>query len=126
MITKQCNNCAKKGKNSYCKACDKTSELFNIYSYYTDKSSEHSWIGMIKAFTWHDVLEHIKDNFFCDLSTELYVNCKNDFAYIEKKSYRNTDSSASERSIGYKIYLNKGTRKTKAGPKGDFWDLTLT
>ena len=88
----------------------------------------------MKAYTWHDVLEYIKNNFFYDLRGELNIDCEKDFAYIEKKlsenvsSNINNDKSSSENPVGYKIFLNKEDTtplvdNTKAV---DFWDLTLT
>ena len=41
--------------------------------------------GRIKAYTWHDVLEYIKDNFFDDrIRGNLNINCEKDFAYLEE------------------------------------------
>ena len=132
MINKQCDNCAKKGKNFYCNACDITSEYFDIYSYYTNKMSKNFLIGRMKAYTWHDVLEYIKNNFFYDISVGLNIDCEKDFAYIEKKlsdqviSNRRADKAHSKDPIGYKIYLNKNNKSIESASKvGDFWDLTL-
>lgn len=132
MINKQCDNCAKKGKNFYCNACDITSEYFDIYSYYTNKMSKNILIGRMKAYTWHDVLEYIKNNFFYDISLCLNIDCEKDFAYIEKKlsdqviSNRRADKADSKDPIGYKIYLNKNNKSIESASKvGDFWDLTL-
>jgi len=84
MINKQCDNCAKKGKNFYCNSCDITPEFFDIYSYYTNITSDNSLIGRIKAYTWHDVLEYIRNNFFYGLSSGLNIDCDKDFAYRKK------------------------------------------
>ena len=129
----QCHDCAEKGKNFYCNSCDKTAELFEIYSYHTNRMSENSLIGRVKAYTWHDVLEYIKNNFFYDLSGELNIDCEKDFAYIEKKLSENVstnisnDKSSSEQPIGYKIFLNKddSTPLVTTTNSVDFWDLTL-
>ncbi len=132
MITKQCDNCAPKGKNFYCNACDKTAELFYIYSYYINRFSENTFMGRMKAFTWHDVLEYVKNNFFHNPSGELDINCEKNFAYIEEKlshklSYsRGTNKSDRNHPIGYKIYLNKDNQSIDDTPKGDIWDLTST
>lgn len=134
MIIKQCHECAKKGKNFYCNSCDKTAESFDIYSYHANRMSENSLIGRMKAYTWHDVLEYIKNNFFHDLSGELNIDCEKDFAYIEKKPSENVSSNISndksgiEHPVGYKIFLNKdGTIPLVTTTKlVDFWDLTLT
>lgn len=133
MINKQCDNCAKKGKNFYCNACDIASEYFDIYSYYTNKMSKNFLIGRMKAYTWHDVLEYIKNNFFYDKSVDLNIDCEKDFAYIEKKlsdqviSNRRADKADSKDPKGYKIYLNKNNKSIVGTSKvGDFWDLTIT
>ena len=132
MINKQCDNCAKKGKNFYCNACDITSEYFDIYSYYPNKMSKNFLIGRMKAYTWHDVLEYIKNHFFYDISVGLNIDCERDFAYIEKKlsdqviSNRRADKAHSKDPIGYKIYLNKNNKSIESASKvGEFWDLTL-
>ncbi len=134
MIIKQCHDCAKKGKNFYCNSCDKTAESFDIYCYYANRMTENSLIGRMKAYTWHDVLGYIKNNFFYDLSGELNIDCEKDFAYIEKKLSENVssnisnDKSDSEHPVGYKIFLNKNdtTPLVTTTKAIDFWDLTLT
>jgi hypothetical protein len=132
MINKQCDNCAKKGKNFYCNSCDITAEFFDIYSYYTNRTSDNSLIGRVKAYTWHDVLEYTRNNFFYGLSSGLKINCEKDFAYIEKKlseqgtTNRRTVKADSEDPIGYKIYLNKDDKSIEDVPKvRNLWDLTL-
>ena len=131
MITKQCDNCAPKGKNFYCNACDKTAELFYIYSYYISRFSENTLMGRMKAFTWHDVLEYVRNNFFHNPG-ELDINCEKNFAYIEEKlshklsSNRSTNRSDRNHPMGYKIYLNKDNESIGDTLKGDFWDLTST
>ena len=132
MINKQCHNCARQGKNFYCNACDKTPEFFDIYSYYINRTSKNSLIGRFKAYTWHDVLEFIRYNFFHDPSGELKVDCEKEFAYIERKlsnqstANHSIEKEYSEDPIGYKIYLNKDKKPIEDAPKvGGFWDLTL-
>lgn len=132
MINKQCDNCAKKGKNFYCNSCDITAEFFDIYSYYTNRSSDNSLIARIKAYTWHDVLEYTRNNFFYGLSSGLNIDCEKEFAYIEKKlsgqdtTNRRTDKADSEVPIGYKIYLNKDNKSIEDVPKvRNLLDLTL-
>jgi hypothetical protein len=132
MINKQCDNCAKKGKNFYCNSCDITAEFFDIYSYYTNRTSDNSLIGRVKAYTWHDVLEYTRNNFFYGLSSGLNIDCEKDFAYIEKKlserdtTNRRTDKADSEDPIGYKIYLNKDNKSIEDVLKvRNLLDLTL-
>jgi hypothetical protein len=132
MIIKQCDNCAPKGKNYYCNACDKKAELFYIYSYYINRFSENTLMGRMKAFTWHDVLEYVKNNFFHNPSGELDINCEKNFAYIEEKLSQNChitealNKSDRNHPTGYKIYLNKDNESIDDTPKEDFWDLTST
>lgn len=91
-------------------------------------------IGRMKAYTWHDVLEYIKNNFFYELSGEFNIDCEKHFAYIEKKLSDNVssnignDKSDGEQPIGYKIYLNKDdtTSFVTTSKAVDFWDLTST
>ncbi len=132
MINRQCDNCAKQGKNFYCNACDKTADFFDIYSYYINRTSKNSLIGGFKAYTWHDVLEFIRYNFFHDPSDELKVDCEKEFAYIERKlsnqitANHSMEKEYSEDPLGYKIYLNKDKKLIEDEPKvGGFWDLTL-
>jgi hypothetical protein len=134
VIIKQCYDCAKKGKNFHCDSCDKRAESFDIYCYYANRPSENSLIGRMKAYTWHDVLEYIKNNFFYGLSGELNIDCEKDFAYVEKKLSENVssnisnDKSDSKHPVGYKIFLNKDDTTTVVSSNNviDFWDLTLT
>lgn len=132
MINRQCDNCAKQGKNFYCNACDKTADFFEIYSYYISRTSKNSLIGGFKAYTWHDALEFIRYNFFQDLSGDLKVDCEKEFAYIERKlsnqstANRSMEKEFSKDPLGYKIYLNKDKKLVEDGAKvGAFWDLTL-
>ena len=132
MINKQCHNCARQGKNFYCNACDKTPEFFDIYSYYINRTSKNFLIGRFKAYTWHDVIEFIRYNFFHDLTGDLNVDCEKEFAYIERKlSNQSIPNHSIEKEysgdpIGYKIYLNKDKKPIEDAPKvGGFWDLTL-
>jgi hypothetical protein len=128
MINRQCDNCAKQGKNFYCNACDKTAEFFDIHSYYINRTSKNSLIGGFKAYTWHDVLEFVRYNFFHHLSGDLKVDCEKEFAYIERKiSNQKTENYNKEIDpLGYKIYLNKDKKLIEDAPRvGGFWDLTL-
>jgi len=94
-------------------------------------SNKNTLIGRIKAYTWHDVLEYIKNNFFYDQSNSLNVDCEKDFAFIEKKSSGqvafngHTNRSDNQHPIGYKIYLNKDNKSFEFSSKvRNFWDLT--
>jgi len=85
-------------------------------------------IGGFKAYTWHDVLEFVRYNFFHHLSGDLNVDCEKEFAYIERKiSNQKTENYNKEIDpLGYKIYLNKDKKLIEDAPRvGGFWDLTL-
>ena len=133
MITQQCENCTKKGKNIYCNNCAKKADYFDVYSY--DSSSRYDrgdLKGRIKAYTWHDVLEYIKDNFFDDgIKGNLNINCEKDFAYLEEIPTEqnitgSTVKSQRKNRLGYKVYLIN-EEKSFASPalkESNFWDLT--
>jgi len=87
-------------------------------------------IGTIKAYTWHDAIEHIKDNFFHNCSENLNINCEKDFAYLEEKPESivrdGRDNGAAENLLGYTIYLNNEGNESGSlsSRKENFWDLT--
>ena len=133
-IIQQCEECTKKGKNSHCNICKKSMDYFDVYKYNNDEKNRYSdgeAIGIIMAFTWHDAIEFIKNNFY-DNKENLDINCEKEFAYIEGK----TDSHSVDKGNrnferpSYKIYLNNGERKeSKKSPldlKWHVWDITTT
>jgi hypothetical protein len=134
MIIQQCENCAKKGKNVYCNNCTKKADYFDIYSYDSSTRSDKGHIiGRIKAYTWHDALEYIKDNFFDDCNkSNLNINCEKDFAYLEEiAAEQNTINSSKgksqrENKLGYKVYLINEDKSFASPTFKDsiFWDLT--
>ena len=66
-------------------------------------------IERIKAYTWSDVLNFVKNKYFQE-NSDLNINCEKDFAYIEKKALRDVSSSNMNSIIdklGYRIFLNK-------------------
>ena len=133
MIIQQCENCAKKGKNAYCNNCAKKPDYFDVYSYESNTRFDKGDIkGRIKAYTWHDVLEYIKDNFFDDrIKGHLNINCEKEFAYLEKIASEqniisNTENSQRESKLGYKVYLINEEKSfgSSAFTHGNYWDLT--
>ena len=131
MIIQQCCNCIEKGKNAYCNNCIKSGDNYDVYKYAEDKNNRFSkgkMIGRIKAYTWHDAIEHIKDNFFQDPNENLNINCEKDFAYLEEKSKSivvdNDKKGIEEKVSGYKIYLNKEGNESGYFKDENFWDLT--
>ena len=81
-------------------------------------------IGIIKAYSWHDAIEHIKDNFFHNRNENLNINCEKDFAYLEEKheSIIGDNRDKGENLFGFAIYLN--TKGSLSSPS--YWDLTAT
>jgi len=111
----------------------KSGDYYDVYKYAEDKESHFrkgKMIGTIKAYTWHDAIEHIKDNFFHNCSENLNINCEKDFAYLEEKPESivrdDRDNAAAEKPHGYTIYLNnEGTESgSLSSLKENFWDLT--
>jgi hypothetical protein len=134
MIIHQCQSCAEKGKHAYCNKCVKLGDYYDVYKYAEDKESRFrkgKMIGTIKAYTWHDAIEHIKDNFFHNCSANLNINCEKDFAYVEEKRESivrdDRDNGAAENPLGYKIYLNNEGNESGSlsSLKENFWDLTV-
>ena len=133
MIIQQCHGCVEKGKNAYCNKCVKSGDYYDVYKYPEDEESRFrkgKMIGTIKAYTWHDAIEHIKDNFFHNCSENLNINCEKDFAYLEEKPESivrdDRDNGAAENLHGYTIYLNDEGNESGSlsSLKENFWDLT--
>jgi hypothetical protein len=134
MIIQQCVSCSVKGKKDYCNNCLKSSDFFDIYQYKNIKNrfDEGHLIGRIKAYTWHDATEYVKNRFFSDVSKQkLNINCEKDFAYIEGNSsqYPTVDIKESQGNfVGYKIYLNKELNvsgSSSLSKDQNFSDLTV-
>src|SRR5207302_1508480 len=72
-------------------------------------------IGTVKAYSWHDAIEHIKDNFFHNRNENLNINCEKDFAYLEEKheSIIGDNRDKGENLFGFAIYLN--TKRNESG-----------
>jgi hypothetical protein len=100
-------------------------------------------VGTIKAYTWHQSLEYIKDTLFTDYEKkDLTINCEKEFAFVEKSKpmisnkkqriadeHNNKDDIVSgEESMGYKIYLSKENKINEpllVEGKNNFRDLTI-
>jgi hypothetical protein len=147
-IIQQCETCSKVGnnnKNIYCNNCIKSDDYFDVYKYEGNNNNSNNnrfgegrLIGRIKAYTWHDAIEYIKNNLFSsDQRKNLNTNCEKDFAYIEKKeeekipstitTSENGNKPEKAKLLGYKIYLNNegGAKHSESSLKGkEFWDLT--
>ena len=114
MIIQQCVNCATKGKKSYCEACAKSIDYFDVYSYSSNATrfNKGDFKIRIKAYTWNDAVEYVKNNFFDNnYKNDLIIDCEKEFAFVELKqdakqvaSYSSTETSE-EYVLGYKIHL---------------------
>lgn len=113
-IIQQCKKCEKIGKKIYCKDCTKSIDYFDIFKYDNNKnngnrSDNNELVEKIKAYTWNDVIEFVKDKYFYDYN-DLYINCEKEFAFIEKKINDKLNPNGS----GYKIYINKDISPTNS------------
>ena len=58
-------------------------------------TNNRSWsrepIDRIKAYTWNDVLNFVKNKYFKE-NSDLNINCEKDFAYIERKTLRDASN----------------------------------
>jgi hypothetical protein len=134
-IIKQCEECYKIGTNIYCNNCIKSIDFFDVFRY---KNSDKRFvdgesIGKIKAYTWHDAIEFIKNNFYND-QHNLDINCEKEFAYVEEKTtISNPISSKNDNKkkdyVSYKIYLNKEVNNesnlSSFEENKNVWDTTI-
>jgi hypothetical protein len=119
MIVQQCEECAKKGKKVYCNCCTLRADYFHVHGYGSgniDGLRNGKQIELIiKAYTWNDVIEYIKNIFFGNPSgTDLNINCEKDYAYIEEKrdvqgrphgAINVVNQSGKKNLLGFKVYL---------------------
>ena len=143
MIIQQCDICNKKGKSVYCDSCTKVADYFDVYGYIDRHSINMKLVGTIKAYTWHQSLEYIKDTFFTNYEKkDLTINCEKEFAFVEKSNpiisnkkqriadndNKDDDIVSDEVLMGYKIYLsneNKINEHLIAEGKYNLRDLTI-
>ena len=132
-ITRQCANCSKEGKNFYCNDCTKSADYFDVYKYEDNNNnriSKGKMIGRIKAYTWHDAIEYVKNSLFHDRTKKFNIDCEKDFAYVEEEDIDFTitgdRNKEKETMLGFKLYLNKEEDKSESSFKDEnFWDLTI-
>lgn len=119
MIVEQCEECAKKGKKIYCNYCTLHADFFHVYGYGSgniDGLPNGNQIELIiKAYTWNDVIEYIKNVFFGNRSrSDLNINCEKDYAYIEEMpdvqirpdaAINFVNQSGKKNLLGFKVYL---------------------
>ena len=136
-IIRQCANCSKEGKNFYCSNCTKSADYFDVYKYEDNNNriSKGKVTGRIKAYTWHDAIEYVKNSLFHDRTKKFNIDCEKDFAYVEEENIDSTiigdRNKEKETMLGFKLYLsNEGEgeeNKSESSLKGEnFWDLTIT
>ena len=108
-IILQCEKCRQISKKTYCGECKKSIDYFEVFEYNDETivTESREPIERIKAYTWNDVLNFVRNKYF-EENSELNINCEKDFAYIEKKALQNTSNMNSmiDKS-GYRIFLNK-------------------
>jgi hypothetical protein len=109
VIILQCEKCRQISKKNYCKECKKSIDYFEVFEYNNETTVPETKEPKerIKAYTWSDVLNFVKNKYFQE-NSDLNINCEKDFAYIEKKALRDaSDMNSKIDKVGYKIFLNK-------------------
>lgn len=108
-IILQCEKCRQISKKTYCGECRKSIDYFEVFEYnnQTIVPETREPIERIKAYTWSDVLNFVKNKYFQETS-DLNINCEKDFAYIEKKVLQDASNKNSVIDrLGYRILLSK-------------------
>jgi hypothetical protein len=106
-IIQQCKECNKVGKNRYCNNCTKSIDYFDVIEYNNSRFANGEIVGKIKAYTWHDAIEFVR-NYFYFGKNNLEINCDKDFAYMEDKDNfipRDIENKKKD-NPSYKLYLN--------------------
>ncbi len=106
-IIQQCKECNTIGKNRYCNNCIKSIDYFDVIKYNNNRFADGEFIGKIKAYTWHDAIEFIRNNFYFG-KNNLKINCEKEFAYIENKNNFISEDNLNKKedNQSYKLYLN--------------------
>src|ERR1044072_8589971 len=113
-IISQCKKCSQISKKTYCGECKKSIDYFEVFEYKgeTTVSQPREPIERIRAYTWNDVLNFVKNKYFNE-NSDLNINCEKDFAYIEKKSIQNApDMNSTVYNSGYRIFLDNKNIQT--------------
>ena len=128
-IILQCEKCRQISKKTYCGECRKSIDYFEVFEYnnQTIVPETREPIERIKAYTWSDVLNFVKNKYFQDTS-DLNINCEKDFAYIEKKVLQDASNKNSViDKLGYRILLGKNIPTeldNSSGPGNFITDIT--
>jgi hypothetical protein len=112
VIISQCEKCSQISKKTYCGECKKSIDYFEVFEYKGETTIPQSRepIERIRAYTWNDVLNFVKNKYFKE-NSDLNINCEKDFAYIEKKAIQNASNmNSTVHKIGYRIFLDKNIR----------------
>ncbi len=110
-IILQCEKCRQISKKTYCGECKKSIDYFEVFEINKEAAIDHETrepIERIKAYTWSDVLNFVKNKYFQE-ETDLNINCEKDFAFIEKKTLPDPSSNMNTiiDQLGYRIFLSK-------------------
>jgi hypothetical protein len=128
-IILQCEKCRQISKKTYCGECRKSIDYFEVFEYnnQTIVPETRKPIERIKAYTWSDVLNFVKNKYFQETS-DLNINCEKDFAYIEKKVLQDASNKNSViDKLGYRILLSKNIPAeldNSSGPGKFITDIT--
>ena len=111
VIILQCEKCRQISKKTYCGECKKSIDYFEVFEINKEAAADHDTrepIERIKAYTWSDVLNFVKNKYFQE-DTDLNINCEKDFAFIEKKTLPHPLSNMNTfiDQLGYRIFLSK-------------------
>ena len=129
-IILQCEKCRQISKKTYCGECRKSIDYFEVFEYNnrTIVPETREPIERIKAYTWSDVLNFVKNKYFQE-DTDLNINCEKDFAFIEKKTLPDPSSNMNTiiDQLEYRIFLSKNTQMeldNSSGPGKLITDIT--
>ena len=129
-ILLQCEKCRQISKKTYCTECKKSIDYFEVFEN-TKEAAEHETrepVERIKAYTWSDVLNFVKNKYF-QQDSDLNINCEKDFAYIEKKTLQDPSSNKNTiiDQLVYRIFLSKNIPielDNSSDPKKFITDIT--
>lgn len=129
-IILQCEKCRQISKKTYCGECKKSIDYFEVFENTKEASDQETRepVERIKAYTWTDVLNFVKNKYFQD-DSNLNINCEKDFAYIEKKTLQDPSSNMNTMidQLGYRIFLGKNIPielDNSSGPGKFITDIT--
>ena len=129
-IILQCEKCRQISKKTYCGECKKSIDYFEVFENIKEAADNETRepIERIKAYTWNDVLNFVKNKYFQE-DTDLNINCEKDFAFIEKKTLQDPSSNKNTiiDQLEYRIFLSKNNPielGNSSGPGKFITDIT--